>query len=213
MWLLSIFFGSLMVAFSGALMPGPVTITAIERSARSGALAAVFVAMGHSALELVTTIALAIGLLKANVPLLKIIIGLLGGCALIWMGIGMMRASKDAQLPQAGQSESSHAHWSAMLAGVLTSISNPYWAIWWLTIGASYVAFSWKWNVCGLTAFYLGHISGDIIWLALLGIAVAKGSMLMSTRAYRWLLRSCSLVIILFGGLFIGMAFHATVMH
>ncbi|MBM4087522.1 MAG: hypothetical protein FJ272_22235, partial [Planctomycetes bacterium] len=98
---LTIFFGSLVVSFSGALMPGPVTITAIERSARGGAAAAAFVGVGHAILELFVTVGLAIGLLSVNAPAAKAVVGMVGGAVLVWMGVGMWKSARTAELRQA----------------------------------------------------------------------------------------------------------------
>jgi threonine/homoserine/homoserine lactone efflux protein len=203
MWLLSILFRSFLVAFSGALMPGPVTVTAVERATRGGVRAATCVAVGHSILELFLTILLAVGLLSVNAPMLKAVVGVIGGAVLVWMGVGMTRSARTAELVKATGQASSQAGWRAMVAGVVTSLSNPYWFLWWFTIGTTFVASASERGVGGITAFYLGHISGDIVWLAALGFAVAKGSALMSARAYRGLLLACAVLLIVFGMLFL----------
>ncbi|HIE09057.1 MAG TPA: hypothetical protein EYP65_04335 [Armatimonadetes bacterium] len=101
-----------------------------------------------------------LGLLKAREPYVKETIGLLGRAILIWIGAGMAKFSKRAELP--GLKEGGNRNpltplpeggallRGAALAGALTSLSNPYWALWWLTIGAKYVALAlgrgrWGW--------------------------------------------------------------------
>jgi len=202
-WFLTIFFGSLVVSFSGALMPGPVTITAIERSARGGAAAAAFVGVGHAILELFVTVGLAIGLLSVNAPAAKAAVGMVGGAVLVWMGLGMWKSARTAELKQAAGGEIQRARRGALLAGVVTSLSNPYWFLWWLTIGAGFVASASDRGPVAVAAFYVGHISGDLVWLVLLGFAAAKGAELMSQQAYRRVLWACALLLIAFGALFV----------
>lgn len=194
-------------------MPGPVTVVALERATRAGVLGAVFVALGHAALEVLTTAGLALGLLKAGGPFVKGAIGVFGGAILVWMGAGMVRASKEAELPQsrdggdpgrpAPSVKGRAVLAGAALAGVLTSLSNPYWALWWLTIGAKYVALALEAGAAGILAFYFGHILGDIVWLSALGAAMSRGRRLMSERAYRGLILGCGLLLCGFGAFFL----------
>jgi len=198
----AIFVGSFVVAFSGAVMPGPVTVAALERAARVGVLGALFVALGHALLEVLATAGLALGLLRAGGPFVKGAIGVVGGAILLWMGLGMMRASGKAEIPQPGRGGNPGGPAAAALAGVLTSLSNPYWALWWLTIGAKYVALALGAGIAGVAAFYIGHILGDIVWLSALGVAMSRGRRLMSKRAYRGLILGCGLLLCGFGAFF-----------
>lgn len=194
---------SFVVALSGALMPGPLTISAIERAMRYGAVAALLVALGHSALELPTTIVLAFGLHIADVKPLKVLIGIIGGGAIIFMGLSMLRSSASADNLRIEGKLDRHAQLGSISSGIVSSLSNPYWSIWWLTIGAGMISNSLNAGVLGVGAFYIGHILGDILWLVLLGSAVERGVSLLGGVAHKVLIKGCGIFMVGFGCVFV----------
>ncbi|MFA4030331.1 MAG: hypothetical protein GDYSWBUE_001997 [Candidatus Fervidibacterota bacterium] len=202
----SLVISSFAVALSGALMPGPLTISAIERAMRYGAFAAFLVALGHSALELPTTVVLAFGLHIADVKPLKVLIGIVGGATIILMGLGMLRAGKSTGNLEVGMRLDRHAQLGSISSGIVSSISNPYWSVWWLTVGTSMISNSLNAGVIGVGAFYIGHILGDILWLVTIGIAVVRGIALFGGTAYKALIKGCGIFMVGFGCTFIFMA-------
>lgn len=206
MQVLSLFMSSFIVALSGALVPGPLTISAIERAMRYGAAAALFVALGHSAIELPTTVLLSLGLHLADVKLVKVLIGIIGGSVLTFMGISMIHTMVSVNGVSAGMGLNRRAQLSSLLAGVTSSLSNPYWFVWWLTVGASMISFSLRVGTIGVSVFYVGHILGDIIWLMFVSIAVDRGISVIGGNVHRALIKWCGIFMIVFGFLFIVMA-------
>ena len=89
-----------------------------------------------------------------------------------------------------------------VLAGVLMSAANPYWVIWWLTIGLGYVVFSRKYGLAGVALFFLGHILADFAWYTLVAGAVAQGRRFLSDGLYRGFLACCGVFLVGFGGYF-----------
>jgi threonine/homoserine/homoserine lactone efflux protein len=116
-----------------------------------------------------------------------------------WMGLALMRASKHSRLefdPQA------HSGLHPVMAGVLLSLANPYWLLWWLTIGLGYVMFSAKYGLPGVGLFYTGHILADFVWYSLVSGAVAQGRRFLSDRLYQGFLACCGFFLVGFGGYF-----------
>ena len=72
-----------------------------------------------------------------------------------------------------------------MARGMVVSLANPYWALWWATIGTTYLGLWGGARPVNLAAFYLGHISSDILWLGLLSVGVARGVRYLSGKVYR----------------------------
>ena len=62
-----------------------------------------------------------------------------------------------------------------VLAGILLSLANPYWFIWWATIGIGYILFSFQYGIAGIIAFYSGHILADLAWYSMISFGIAKG--------------------------------------
>jgi threonine/homoserine/homoserine lactone efflux protein len=190
MWpLLLIFASSFGVGFSGAIMPGPVLTVTIAEATKRGIWAGPLIVLGHGIIEFALFISLVLGLgtlLKHDIVFG--IVGVGGAIVLIWMGIGMVREIKTATLKlELNEGERSRP----VLAGLLTSISNPYFIIWWATIGLSYIALSQRHGVAGLTSFYTGHIMSDIVWYFIIAWAVTMGKRIMDDRVYRWVIGLC----------------------
>jgi threonine/homoserine/homoserine lactone efflux protein len=197
---------SFLVGFSGAMMPGPVlSITIGETASRlqmpggqvRGALVGPLIVLGHGLLEvlLVVGIALGLGSLLARESILGVI-GVVGGGVLAWMAWGMFRSLRALSLQ--GEARAG-ARWHPVLAGILTTASNPYWTLWWATIGLGYVGLSQRLGVTGLVAFYLGHISSDLAWYSLVSGTLAVGGKLLTDRVYRGLVAACAVFLLGFG--------------
>ncbi|MBW2659163.1 MAG: LysE family transporter [Deltaproteobacteria bacterium] len=198
--LLTIFGSSFMLALSGALMPGPVLTVTISESSRRGAVAGPLMILGHAILELL----LVIGLLAGLAPLLArddvfIFISLAGGAILLWMAYSMFKNLPALQLAREADEGKPR---NLVLAGILLSIANPYWLIWWATIGLGYIMYSVKYGIPGITAFFLGHILADLTWYSIISFGIAKGRRFFNDRSYRRLIGACATFLVIFSGYF-----------
>jgi threonine/homoserine/homoserine lactone efflux protein len=196
----TLFVTSFIVALSGAAMPGPLLTVTISETSRRGVMTGPLLIAGHALLELALVLALLMGL----APLLKmepvfIVIALAGSAVLLWMGVGMFKSLPSLRLAAGGAAPKGS---NLLLSGILMSLVNPYWSVWWATIGVSYILYSMKAGIMGVTAFFAGHIMGDLFWYAAVSMAVWKGRRLLSERGYRFLIGSCAVCLILFSCLF-----------
>lgn len=192
MW--AIFTASLLMGFSGAIMPGPLLTVTINESIREGAIAGPKLILGHAILELLLVILIFFGLgTFFTWPIVKGVIGLVGGLFLIWMGYGITREAlaKNISLNLEGNSETRHMN--PVFAGVTVSASNPYWVIWWATAGSSSLMLAAANGISGAVSFYSGHILADFLWYTLLSTAIAKGRKLFTPLVYRVILTICGL--------------------
>lgn len=212
MALLTLFLTAFLVGFSGAMMPGPVSTVTLAQSMRRGFWAGPLITAGHAVMEGLLVLALALGsgtLLRR--PGIVAAIGCVGGLMLLWMGYGLIfqawrrggqqalfapdQAQKDYALPSplAGQL-------APVPAGIVTSVANPYWFLWWATVGASYVLLALEQGIVGLVAFYSGHILSDLSWNSLLALA---GTTLFRGRLCQALFLLCGLMLLGLGGYFL----------
>jgi threonine/homoserine/homoserine lactone efflux protein len=191
---------SFLVALSGALMPGPLLTVTVGEAARRGFWAGPLIMVGHALLELALVLVLLIGLgAWLNKPLILGVVGVLGAGMLGWMGFMTLKASRRGRLDFEAQDNSGL---NPVLSGVLMSAANPYWLLWWLTIGLGYVMFSVKYGMAGVALFYLGHIAADFAWYSLVSGAVAGGRRFLSDGLYRGFLAGCGVFLVGFGGYF-----------
>jgi threonine/homoserine/homoserine lactone efflux protein len=82
---------------------------------------------------------------------------------------------------------------------ILVSLSNPYWAIWWITIGLAYIMTAMEYGAMGIVAFFFGHILADLLWFSLVSYGVTTGKKLLSEKLYQKIIEFCGLFLILFG--------------
>ncbi|MCF6187812.1 MAG: LysE family translocator [Desulfobulbaceae bacterium] len=198
--LITIFCTSFLIALSGALMPGPLLTVTVSESSRRGAIAGPLMIFGHGLLELVLITALLLG----AAPLLQrndvfIFISLVGGALLLWMGFSMLRSLSGLRLDfDTGDTKSRNL----VLAGILFSLANPYWLLWWASIGLGYVVYSVTFGIVGVMVFFLGHILADLAWYTLISFGVARGRRFFSDVFYRRLIGCCASFLVLFSGYF-----------
>jgi len=197
-------FSSFIIGLSGAMMPGPLLTYVISGSLKRGFIAGPLIIIGHAVLELLLVVLLLLGLnqLFAS-PLFTAIIGIIGGIVLILMALDMIRSAstKSLSLEKSLEADSSTEHKlrGFIIPGALISIANPYWTIWWATIGMSYLANASQHGPTATGSFFIGHIAADFGWYALVSFVVARGRKFLNDRIYRNLIIIFSLILIYFG--------------
>lgn len=211
-----IFSFSFLVALTGAMSPGPLLTYTIIKSAktnRRGYLMGLWIITGHAVLEMGIIILLLLGfsfVLKSMVVVR--IIGVTGGVILLLFGASIIRdifkgnisASFLKSSDEPGENHEpieNKGIENPVIGGIMISMSNPYWWVWWATIGFAFmiqfnISFQ-KWPK--LLAFFLGHEAGDLIWYLLVSILAFFGLRHMNQKAYYGILMFCALFMILFG--------------
>jgi len=186
----------LSVSFSGAMAPGPVTAVTIAKGHKSGR-AGIFIALGHGVVEVPLIIAIALGLsIIFKAPWWKFFIGVVGGGFLVWMGIGLIR---DRKALGAGEKQ---VPYGSFQAGALTSMGNPYFFIWWATLGAALITQSLAWGVIGVAAFIVAHWSVDLFWYWLLTYMTHRGKSIMKPAVQGGIFAVCGILLTSFGAYF-----------
>ncbi len=194
--LITIFFTSFIIAFSGAMMPGPLLTVTISESAKQGGWVGPKIIAGHALLEITLIIAIILGL----APLLQnetffIAIAIIGGVIMIWMAWSMFSSLPGLEIKNDMHAKKQN---NIYLSGILMSLANPYWIIWWATIGLGYILSSMKFGVVGIVLFFIGHILGDLVWYSVISFAIGKGRRLFTNRIYRMLVGSCATFLVVF---------------
>lgn len=187
------------ISLSGALAPGPVTAAAITLGARHR-FAGTLMALGHGIIEFPLMVLLIFGvggLLER--PAVGIVIGLAGGTFLVIMAVQMFRelGNLNIQEPQVTRK-------GPLVAGILLSGGNPYFLLWWASVGLTLVTTAKGFGVWAFVLFALVHWSCDVLWLTALSWASFKGSVLLGLKGQRVVLLICALALFGFGLYFIG---------
>ena len=202
--LLFLFGGAFIVGFSGAMMPGPVLTATLSEVMKRGFRAGPLIVLGHAMLELCVLALVVMGLgefITRNATLG--VLGLGGGGLLVLMGVQMaLTAKRAAAEALSAKADPKTAIRGPVLAGILTSVSNPYWTLWWATIGLNYAALALKSGMAGLASFYSGHILSDLTWYSLVAAAVASGRRICPAWLYQLMLVVCGLALVGLGAYF-----------
>ncbi len=195
--LTAIFISSFVIALSGAMMPGPVLTVTISESTTRGFIAGPLIVLGHAVLEILLLALIVLGFADLiNKPVLSGVVGMAGGVVLLWLSFDMLKGIRHLSLDL---SNGGSARSGPVLAGFLTSLANPYWIIWWMTIGLGYVIISMKLGFIGVAVFFTGHILADLLWYSVVSLFVSRGRKHISDRVYRGIIGSCAVMLVFFG--------------
>jgi threonine/homoserine/homoserine lactone efflux protein len=188
------------VGLSGALVPGPMLFATIDSSMKEGWTSGPKVVLGHALLELVLCILIVLGMTSLVGEKEISAISLIGGSVLILFGIITIKDALKASAPISGKTNSISAN--PVVAGIITSVSNPYFWIWWLAAGSALVLKGLETSLLAAGLFVFGHWMADLSWFSIVSAAFSKGKELMSSRVYGIVLLSCGVFLILFGSWF-----------
>lgn len=187
-------------------MPGPLLTYTIQLSYKKGFRVGPQIVFGHAVLEalLIGAVIAGLGNILA-MPVTKISLWLIGGGLLGWMGYDLLW--KESRKPAISLEETAATREESsarpgltnlhpVKAGMLISASNPYWALWWATIGLGFITKSLEYGWPGIVAFFLGHILADLGWYSLIAAAVAGGRRYLTGRAYQVILVVCGIFLL-----------------
>ena len=182
------------IGLTGALAPGPTLLATINSSLKSGWTAGPKVALGHALVELFVFLLIVLGLAAAAQQYSRFT-AVLGGLALIAFGLLTVKGSKKASLTAPDSNTAQNPY----LAGVLTSAANPYFWIWWLSIGSAMVINGLKGGLVLASLFMIGHWGADFGWYTLVSASLDKGRKVLSEVNYQRILALCGCFLIVFG--------------
>ena len=210
--LIAVFVFAIAVSVGAVISPGPVSAAVISESPRYGWRVGPIVTVGHALLELLMVVLIAIGFSTGlATPGVQRGIAVGGGLLLIFIGARyLVSAGRGSmRLPQSNGQAAPRSTRALFSIGVLTTLSNPFWYAWWVTVAAGYLAEARALGTAALGVFYLGHISTDFGWNSLLSSITAAGRRWLTPWRYRALLMLTGLAMAYFGLAFLGSAFAA----
>jgi threonine/homoserine/homoserine lactone efflux protein len=182
------------IGLTGALAPGPTLVATINASINGDWMTGLKVSLGHAIVELFIVILILLGLATVALPYTSVIAGI-GGIALIVFGTLTIAGSRQATLSTSTNQPVANPY----LAGLVTSAANPYFWIWWLSIGSAMVIAGLEGGLILAGAFMIGHWTADSVWYTLVSSGVSQGRTFLSDTAYRKIMIFCGIFLILFG--------------
>lgn len=196
---------SLAVTPSGALSPGPLSAGAIAIGGFTGFLGGLAVAFGHTLAELPYVLFLVrfVGAARRFLSRFALALNLVIAVFLLFFSLSLFIAALESWRGFLRMSIPSVATLQvATLYGVALTILNPYFLLWWLTVGYTLVEDASKAGYKGVIVMYLSHVWMDYAWL---GALAWSGGVyrLLGLKAYSVLLTIISLILAYFAARFL----------
>jgi threonine/homoserine/homoserine lactone efflux protein len=191
--LLAVIFSVIVLSLSGVMMPGPMFAVTVAKSYRSP-WAGTKVSIGHAIIEVPIILLIYFGFGQFfQHQAVQIILSLIGGAVIIWLGINMFRARKD--VVESGKD----LKYGAITTGIVMSAINPLFLLWWATVGSMLVMKFVAYGTVGLPVLIITHWTCDLVWLSLVSVMIYRTKALWGMKLQQWIFAVCSLLLIGFG--------------
>ncbi len=179
---------TIMVSMSGILMPGPMFAVTLAEG-KKNRFAGFEISAGHAAIELPIIILLFLSGTLIDIGSARHILFLTGGLVMLYLAYSEIKK------------EHSEFRIKGVLSGALLSAFNPYFIMWWLTVGFSLVILASGFGLIGILAFTIIHIFCDFGWYGFLSLS--SGRISESEEVKKILSYISSAILIVFGVYFI----------
>lgn len=193
----------IVISISGVMSPGPLFAANVAYGLKGGTKTGLKMAYGHTVVELPLVILLGIGALSLEiVPQFREIISFFGAISLfVFAGIQIRSVLKKPTAVFEGKH-------GPFLAGIMLSALNPFFLIWWFTIGFKLISDALVIaSFAGIGIMFVFHIWMDYAWLCTVSFLSAKGKKILSNKNYSMFMISISGILIYFGIIFAKEAF------
>lgn len=181
------------ISLSGVMLPGPLTAATITKGFNDKN-AGMMIGAGHVIVELPIILLIYFGFADfITIPLVAKVIGVIGGLFLVFMGFMVLRSlgmqlGKAADLPA-----------SPLLTGIVMTGANPYFFLWWATIGVALIATTTQFGIVGIMVFLLVHWLCDIGWEQFVSFTVYRTRHLWTINARHVVFIICAIILMGFG--------------
>ncbi|MBA7624735.1 hypothetical protein ES703_32147 [subsurface metagenome] len=191
--MLPILLSVVVISFSGVMMPGPMFAVTLAKSYRSP-WAGTQIALGHAVIEVPLILLIYFGFAQFfQDNIVRLVLSVLGSGMIIWLGISMFRAR--VEVTQKGKD----LPYNSFTAGIITSVQNPFFLLWWATIGGMLIMRILEFGTPGLIVFVIVHWLCDLVWLSLVSTVIYRTHSLWGQKLQEWLFIACSLLLVGFG--------------
>jgi threonine/homoserine/homoserine lactone efflux protein len=191
--MLPILLSVVVISLSGVMMPGPMFAVTLAKSFKSP-FAGAQISLGHAVVEVPVILLIYFGFAQIfEDKLVQIILSLAGGAMIVWLGVAMFRAR--ARVVREGKDLS----YSAFTAGIITSGLNPFFLLWWATVGSLLVVRFLEFGLGGLAIFTISHWLVDLVWLSFVSVLVYRTHRFWGKRFQEGVFITNSLLLVGFG--------------
>ena len=181
------------ISLSGVMIPGPLTAATIAKGYREQN-AGIFIALGHLVIELPLMALIYFGFAQFFAsPQVKMVIGVAGGLMLIFMGAMVVRGMRK------NLGEAPDLPYNSFVTGIVMTGANPYFFLWWATIGIALIITAAGFGIWGLVAFVVVHWLCDLVWEQIVSMSVFRTRHLWTRKVQLIVFGICALALVGFG--------------
>ncbi len=192
------------ISVSGVMSPGPLFAANVAYGVWGGLKTGLKMAYGHTVVELPLVILLGIGAVSlATFPQFREYVSILGAASLF--------AFAGLQIKSILKKSSSHysPKHGPFFIGILLTALNPFFLIWWFTIGFKLITDALiLYSFIGIAVMFAFHIWMDYAWLGAVGFLSSRGKKVLSTKNYNIFMIAISGILVYFGITFLIQALH-----
>ncbi|HJU14466.1 MAG TPA: LysE family transporter [Candidatus Nitrosotalea sp.] len=187
------------ISVSGVMSPGPLFASNVAYGIRGGWRSGIRMALGHTIVEGPLVLLIGIGALSLGaLPQFRQYVSVLGAIAL-FVFAGLQVRSALQKTPTERQSKH-----GPFYAGIFLSALNPFFIVWWLTIGFKLISDAVAlYSLVGIGLVFGFHIWMDYGWLGTVGFLSGRGRAILSGKNYRMLMVALAGVLVYFGTVFL----------
>jgi threonine/homoserine/homoserine lactone efflux protein len=192
---------------SGVLAPGPLFFANLAYGTQHDRWSGIKVAYGHTIVELPLIIILAAGLVAFDTAKKYTgVIGVIGGIAILVFA-GLQIASIFKQIHGYEKNSNSLGSKGPIIGGIILSALNPFFVLWWFTVGLKLVVDSEVFGVVnGIAILFALHIWMDYAWLGSTAYLASIGASVLRSKYYPALRLGLTVVLIYYGVSFVSEA-------
>ena len=185
----------IVISASGVMAPGPLFAANIAHGLRGGVKSGIKMAIGHTIVELPLVILLGIGVFSLELfPEFRTIISIFGAITLF------VFAAMQIKTIFRNKESTTNLKQGPLVSGILLSALNPFFIIWWLTIGFKLISDAMLiWAFSGILILFILHIWMDFAWLGVISYLASKSSKILSNKNYKIIMIGLSVMLVYFG--------------
>jgi threonine/homoserine/homoserine lactone efflux protein len=192
------------VSASGVLTPGPLFFTNLALSKYGGFWSGIKIAVGHTIVELPVIILYSFPLIAFTYPITSFnvfkVISIIGGASLIIFGIFYMVKILSINDSLRATVKPSRIE-NPILAGILFTGVNPFFYVWWFSVGVKLLSDSLQLlgYPLGIVFLFFVHIWMDYAWLGISSSITSRGIKIIGSQYHKFLIILLTLPLFYYG--------------
>lgn len=194
----------ILVSVSGVLTPGPLFFANLALSRYGGFWSGIKIAIGHTIVELPVIILYSLPFIvftsSSTTFIMFPIISIIGGVSFIVFGIFYVARTLSKNDNLNATVKPSHIE-NPILAGILFTGVNPFFFLWWISVGVKLISDSLQFLgfPLGIVFLFFVHVWMDYAWLGLSSYFASRGMKIVGSHYHKLIVILLTLPLFYYG--------------